>query len=362
MSTDRTYVRFGENVEVIQPDEERTIDAIIASMSRESRITADRYRHGVRASHAKSHGLLKGELRVFPDLPEPFRQGLFANAKTYPVAMRLAVGPGELLSDAVSTHRGMALKVFDVKADMLAGHHAVPTQDFVLASGAVFPQADAASFLAAMKGLEAATGRSERLKATVATVARVVNAAIGGASPTLDFFGHPPIPPLADTYYSQAPLRYGEYIAKLCVAPVTPELVALSRQTLDVRRDPDAFRHSVVDFLRSRGAEFEMRVQLCVDLEAMPVEDASKPWSETLSPYVAVARVVVPPQDAYSPARQAFMDDVMAFRPSHTMRAHRPLGSLMRARMRTYRHLSAFRHDVNAIKEYEPRDISEIPD
>jgi len=359
---DRTYVRFSEDVEVIQPDEDRTIDAIIALMSHESRITADRYKHGIRASHAKSHGLLKGELRVMGNLPEPFRQGLFAIEKTYPVAVRMAVGPGELLSDAVSTHRGMALKVFDVLRDMLPGHHGRPTQDFVLASGAVFPQADAAGFLMAMKGLEATTGRSEGFKATVAMVARVANAAIGGASPTLDFFGHPPIPPLADTYYSQAPLRYGDYIAKLCMAPVTPELVALSRARLDVRHDPDAFRHSVVDFLKSRGAEFEFRVQLCVDLDAMPVEDASKEWSQELSPYVAVARVVIPPQDAYSPARQAYMDDVMGFRPSHSMRAHRPLGSLMRARLRTYRHLSAYRHDVNATKEHEPRDIGEIPD
>lgn len=362
MSNGRTYVRFSEDVEIVQPDEERTIDAIIASMSHESRITADRYRHGVRASHAKSHGLLKGELRVFSDLPEPFRQGLFAEAKTYPVAIRLAVGPGELLSDAVSTHRGMAIKVFGLVADMLPRHHAVMTQDFVLASGAVFPQADAAGFLTAIQGLEAATTRSEGFKTTVATVARIANAALGGSSPTLAFLGTPPIPPLADSYYSQAALRYGDHIAKLCVAPVTPELVALSEHELDVRRDPDAFRHSVVDFLKTCGAEFELRVQLCVDLERMPVEDASKEWSQELSPYVAVARIVIPPQDAFSPARQAYMDDVMAFRPSHSMRAHRPLGSLMRARLRTYRHLSGFRHDVNGIKEYEPRELDEIPD
>ena len=106
-----------------------------------------------------------------------------------------------------------------------------------------------------MKGLEKATTKSETFKETVSTAARFANVAIGGASGTLDFFGHPPIPPLADTYYSQAALRYGDHLAKIAVTPVTPELVALAGTKLDVHADADAFRHSVVDFLRDHGAD-----------------------------------------------------------------------------------------------------------
>ena len=94
----------------------------------------------------------------------------------------------------------------------------------------------------------------------------------------------------------------------------------------------------------------------------MPVEDASKIWSEARSPYVAVARIVVLAQDAYGSARQAYMDDVMSFRPSHSLEAHRPLGSLMRARLQTYPRLSAFRHGRNGQTPHEPRSIDEIPD
>ena len=356
------YVRYSDDVETVAPDEDQVIDAIIASMTHESQITTDRYHHAVRASHAKSHGLLKGELHVLADLPEPLRQGLFARLGTYPVAMRLAVGPGELLSDAVSTHRGMAIKVFGIEGAKLPGHESEVTQDFVLASGPAFPQPDAAGFLKSMKGLEKATEKSEGFKQAVSTAARVTNAVIGGASTMLDFFGHPPIHPLADTYYSQAPMRYGDYIAKIAVAPVSPELVAIRDDKLDVRQDPDAFRHAVVDFLRTHGAEFELRVQLCTDLDRMPVEDASKEWPEAESPYRAVARLVLPPQDAYGAARQAYMDDVMSFRPAHSLQAHRPLGSLMRARLRTYPSLSGFRHGRNGQAEHEPRALDEIPD
>ena len=360
METNRSYVRYVAGVERVPDGEDDAIEAIIASMTHESEITADRYKHAVRASHAKSHGLLKGELRVLDGLPEPLSQGLFAHPATYPVAVRMAVGPGELLSDAVSTHRGMAIKVFGATGTKLPGH-VDDTQDFVLASGPAFPQPDAAGFLKSMKSLEKATARSQGFKETVSTAARLANAAIGGASGTLDFFGHPPIPPLADTYYSQAAMRYGAYIAKIAVAPVTPALVALADTRLDIHADPDVFRHSVVDFLRDRGAEFELRVQLCTDLETMPVEDASVVWSEGDSPYVAVARIVLPPQDAYGAARQLFMDDVMSFRPAHSLEAHRPLGSLMRARLKTYPRLSTFRHERNGLEQREPRDLEEIP-
>lgn len=60
----------------------------------------------------------------------------------------------------------------------------------------------------------------------------------------------------------------------------------------------NGLREAVVDFFRSSGGAWEVRVQLCTDLAAMPVEDASVPWPEDKSPYVAVARIGVPPQDA----------------------------------------------------------------
>ena len=361
MSDQPHYLRYDDGIERVPEGETEAIASIIASMTHESEMTAARYGHAVRASHAKSHGLMKGELQVFDQLPEPLRQGLFARPARYTVAVRMAVGPGELLSDAVSTHRGMAIKVFGVEGEKMPGHQA-DTQDFVLATGPAFPQADAAAFAKAMKKIEANVEKPEGFKQAVSTAARVTNAAIGGLSGSLDFFGHPPIPPLADTYYSQAALRYGDYVAKLAVTPVTPALVALADTNLDVKADPDAFRHSVIDYLKANGAEFELRVQLGTDLGETPVEDASKVWPESKSPYVAVARIVLPPQDAYGAARQAYMDDVMAFRPSHGLAAHRPLGSLMRARLATYPRLSAFRHGRNGEAEREPGGIAEIPD
>ncbi len=52
---------------------------------------------------------------------------------------------------------------------------------------------------------------------------------------------------------------------------------------------------------------------------------------------------------------------MLSFRPAHSLAAHRPLGSLMRARLKTYQALSRFRHSRNNVAETEPTSIGEVP-
>ena len=357
-------IRYHDGIEVPAPDENETIDAIIASMTRESETTAKRYDHAVRASHAKVSGVAIGELHVLEDLPPELRQGLFAKAGTHPVVVRFAQGPGEILKDSVTTHRGMAIKIFGVEGEKLPGHDGL-TQDFVLATGPVFPDPDAKGFLGSMKQLEFGTKAPESVKVAVSQTAKAANAAVetltGKPSPLLDFFGHTPLHPLAESYHSQAALRYGDHVAKLAAFPVSQAQVDLAGQTLSTGDDPDTFRHALGEFLRGREAVFEIRVQLCTDLNAMPVEDASKEWDEGVSPYRTVARLVLPAQDALSEPRSRYADDVLSFSPAHSLAAHRPLGSLMRARLKTYQPLSRFRHERNHVPQTEPASIDQVP-
>ena len=364
MENSTSYVRYGDDLETVTEDEAEVIDGIIATMTRESQTVAERDGQTVRASHAKSTGLLKGTLAVLPNLPEPLRQGLFADPRSYSVLMRFAQGPGEKLSDSVSTHRGASIKVLGVDGPKLPGHNG-ETQDFVFATGPVFPQASASTFLTAIKGIQKGTGMPEAVKQAVSSTSRMANAALnamGSDSAMFGFFGHTKRNPLADAYFSQAALRYGDYVVKMGLFPASPELVAMVDETIDTSTDPDAFRHAVVDHVRHHGVEFELRVQLCTDLDAMPIEDASVPWPENQSPYIAVGRVSIPAQDAYSPARQTYFDEVLSFQPAHALVAHRPLGSLMRARLNTYQVLSAYRHGQNRQNQVEPTGPEQVPD
>ncbi len=127
--------------------------------------------------------------------------------------------------------------------------------------------------------------------------------------------------------------------------------------------DVRSFLSAQVAFFREQGAVYEVRAQLCTDLETMPVEDASVRWPEDDrgSPYQTVARLEIPAQEAYSPERRVYADEVLAFSPWQGLRAHRPLGSIMRVRRRAYDASARFRHAMNARRASEPRSIDEFP-
>lgn len=355
---------FAPVIEQPKPDEAEAIDGIIAAMREQSEVVAGRDHHTVRASHAKSTACAIGELTVLPNLPPELAQGLFSKPGTYKVAVRFAQGPGEILPDTISTHRGMAIKVFGVAGEKLGGHRD-DTQDFVLATGTTFPSGTAQRFLKDEKQILAATkapeGLSSGLKSAVSSLAQTVSELTGGASPKADFFGHPPRHPLADSYHSQAPLRWGRHVAKVAAYPVAPAMKALGDEKVDVSADPDGFRHSTVAFFRDNDVIFDLRAQLWTDADTQPIEDTSVEWSEAETPYRTVATIKLPRQDVYSAERQRYFDDIMSFRPAHALAAHRPLGSVMRARLKVYEALSAFRHAANGVTAEEPADPARIP-
>jgi hypothetical protein len=358
------YVRYRADVETVAADEDAVIARILDSQKRLHARNLETFGRPVRASHGKLHGAALGELEILPNLPPWLRQGLFAEPARYPVVARLANVPGEIASDAVATQRGFSFKVVGVPGTMLPEHAGELTQDFVLDSGSRFAAGTARQFLANQRALEHGPQIPDGVKAAVSSVSRAGNAALdalGAGSAMLDFFGHPRVHPLAEAYFSQAPLRFGDYIAKVALVPVGPAQRALADATVDPARDPDALRTATVGYLREHDAEFDLRVQLCTDLDRMPVEDASVEWPEDQSPYQTVARLRLPKQEAFSPERRAYVDAALSFCVSHSLAAHRPLGSINRARLRAYPEMARIRREAGAQPVREIRSIAEVP-
>ena len=167
--------------------------------------------------------------------------------------------------------------------------------------------------------------------------------------------GQPATHILGETFYTQTPFLYGPYVCKFALAPVSPGLTALTKKPIDVNGKPDALRESVIEHFGQAGGEWELRVQLNTGLDAMPIEDASVPWPEDKSPYVAVARISVPAQNAWSAEAKAAVDDGLAFAPWHGLAAHRPLGGVNRARNGTYTSSAKFRGSHTGCPMHEPR-------
>jgi len=207
---------------------------------------------------------------------------------------------------------------------------------------------------------------SEGLKQLVSTSTRLLGKileSVGGGSETLKGFGHPETNILGESFYSKAPIRYGAYIAKLSIQPASDNLKELTgKVVLDLGKRFSGLRDEAVELFKTETAEWNVCIQLCTDLQKMPVEGPSIEWPEDLSPYLPVARIVARPQNAYSVQRRVYVDEMLSFSPWHCLAAHRPLGNIMRARLHAYNGSAEFRHSANGREMVEPRSISELPD
>ncbi|WP_061933053.1 catalase family protein [Aureimonas sp. AU22] len=351
-------VRYSPDVETIRPDEQETVQGLNDAFDTILERTAADYGHAVRSVHAKSHGILEGELVVDEGLPPELAQGLFATPGTHKVFLRLSTNAGDILPDAISLPRGLAIKVLDVPGDRLPGAEGT-VQDFVLVNGTVFQAKTADKFLGNLKMLAATTDRIEGTKKVASAVLRGVTSALGAVgieSPALNSLGGAPnVEPLGETYYSTTPFRYGDHVAKFSVAPVAPALTALTGETIAVDGRDNAIREEVQKEMAGLDAEWEFRVQLCRDLERQPVEDPTVEWNEEEAPFQRVATIRAKRQDSWDEARVQAVNEEMRFSVWTGIADHQPLGNINRARREPYRHSADFRARFNGCPYHEPR-------
>jgi Catalase len=361
----RRYLPYEEDVEEPPQGEEEAIRKIIDALHKNSEQAFRKYRHAIRDAHAKSHGILFGELRVLPDLAEHLRQGIFAEpGKTYPIVARLSTTSGLIRSDQVRGVRGLGLKVIGVTGDRVDPNFPEPNQDFVFVTEAEFPFKDAIDYSNA--GMRSAT----ILAHTPDLGMRVLNVVLRAANQLLRLAG-PELPlkyrvfagentqTLGIPFYTAAPIRFGRYIAKLCVEPSSESVKALDGKT--VAGGTEAHTDAVVDFFSKNDAEYLVSAQLCTNREDMPIEDATKPWSEHASPYQPVATIAYPRQHPYTPARRIFGDDVLTINSWRATCEHRPLGSINRLKKEVYEASSRYRHEMNNVERREPSGVGDLP-
>lgn len=350
-------VPYSPTVEAVQPDEQKTVADLIDAFDVILKRTSDDYGHAVRAVHAKSHGIMIGEMTIEQDLSAELAQGMFARPGRHTVYLRLSTNAGDMLPDDISLPRGLALKVLDVSGERLPEADGT-AQDFVMVNGPVFQAPTADKFLGNLKLLAKTTDRLEGTKQTVSALLRGINSALGAVgieSTAINSLGGAPnVDPLGETYYSTTPFRYGNYIAKFSIAPVSPSLRSLTANIIDAADRPDAIRETVREEMRGIDGHWEFRVQLCRDLKRQPIEDPTKLWDETEAPFQRVAIIHVRPQDSWHPDLVQCVDEEMRFSVWTGLAAHQPLGNVNRARRAPYRHSAEFRARFNGCPFHEP--------
>lgn len=358
-------IPYTPDIEAAAPDEAQLISEIVGTMAASQRCAFERHRHALRDAHAKSNGLLTGELTVHADLPPALRQGVFAEPRTYQVVARLSSAPSDIHTDEIPAARGFALKLIGVDGERLAPEIGGHNQDFLMVNFPALAFGTIAKYQRMLALLEAnahAPDTFQRLLAGTAHGAKQLVESLGGtAGATLDGLARDNHHPLGETYHTQAAIRFGDYIAKLALHPASSSVRSLTGQPVaDVGYA--GLRDAVSAHFASDGAEYTLTAQLCTDLAAMPVEDAAIAWRTDLSPHQPIATLRFAPQATATPARQVYGDDVLSFNPWNGVAAHQPLGGIMRIRRAAYERSTAYRHAMNAQPRVEPSHANDIPD
>lgn len=316
--------------ESIPETEESLINELLIGLRKKASLTPDK-----RQQHSKSHGLLTCRLSVLPNLPSQLQTAFFQPAATFTGWLRLTNGAspdesGNFPPDTKADIRGLALK-FSTPERL-----GIVEQDFAFVNTPQF-------FL-----------RNVREYLDFFPIARAVKEKVIVMEP-----GKPPIVPenmrenfdkvshafrilarpysqnvenpLEIQYWTATPFKYGNNAAKYSLIPKTP----CSHVT---PKDENYLRKAVTEQLNSADVEYDFAVQLQVDPEKMPIEDAIVEWSTDLSPFVKVATLTIPKQDFSCPDRLE-LESKLSFSPWHCHEDHRPLGSVNRAR-RVYTELA----------------------
>ena len=76
--------------------------------------------------------------------------------------------------------------------------------------------------------------------------------------------------PLLTSYWTMGAVRHGDYVAKIRVAPAAESAAHAIHREVDLTSALDVFHPTLADELQARPFDFDLQVQLCTDLTAMP--------------------------------------------------------------------------------------------
>lgn len=338
MTSPSAPLPYHDAVEIVPANEaediRQVIDALELLLAR-SLLKSGQFRADV---HVKTHGYALGELRVLPNLPDELAQGLFAHDRTYPVMARFSNAASQAQPDALPDGRGLAIKVLDVNGEMLPDDPSPrAAQDFVMINHPVFFARNVNDYLRLEQVL---------VQADDNPLATAEGALTGGDWNPLNWHwrevltvariaGQLPTHPADQTYFSMAPIRFGNYVAKYRAKPLGDRHESYLKLIQQLGTHADALRLALETTLRTQEVLFEFQVQLRTSEASMPIEDATIEWPESESPYRTVAHLLLPRQEIEPLRRQSEYQN-LAFNVWHALAAHRPLGGINRVRRRVY--------------------------
>jgi hypothetical protein len=366
MPNQQSFVRYSPDVERADPTFDEAVRKVVEGSTRYSAgsVEAKGGERAMRGAYAAGYGVVQAEFEILAGTRPEYAQGIYATPGRHEAMIRFSNGGPHLGPDAgLGNFVGMALKILGIDGPTLLedepNSHAF---DYALINSPVFFVNTVEQYTFVQQHVLEAGAAPPPNETPVMARARshqlLYDYLTGrGTLPPGEWLWDellillslrklPAINLLLQTYWTMGAVRHGDYIAKVRVKPVPASAAKVVRRTLDPRSAPDAFRPALAAELRERPYEFDLQVQLCIDLAQMPVEDLTVEWPKALSPFVTVAKLRLPRQDIAGDENLEKMD-ARSFMPWRVTEEHRPLGNIQRARKEVYRQSSMMRHQPN---------------
>ena len=367
------FVRYAPELDVLSAQFEEHLETVVAGVEQYvvNSVAGEGVGRAVRFAHAKGYGLVRAEVEILDGLPPGYAQGIYATPGRHDGLIRFSNGVSHLGADAtLSNALGLALKMFDIAGPtLLADEPDAGTFDYNTINMPVFFCNTVAHYLFIQQLFTDAPRYFARGKAGAHQFLTEFLTGKGTLAEKdwawdelLAFLGMarlPPVNPLLATYWTMGAVRHGDFIAKVRFAPVRAFAETVEHRVVALESDADAYRRALVVELKQRPFEFDLQVQLCTNLEQMPVQDVTVEWLEALSPFVTVAKVRLPAQDISGDDNLERMD-ALSFTPWRVTAEHAPLGEIQRVRKEAYRRSSIARHRLNRQERREPRSVREV--
>ena len=298
----------------------------------------------LRGQHAKATGCVIGTFQIAANIPPELKFGILQQpGKVFKAYVRFSNADGTIENDEKRTARGMAIKLLNVNGQRALAGDDDDTQDFLMVNHPVFPFANPLEYTRFMSLLN-----NPRFGLVVALGYLFFRNPKGFFAALAIKLKRNMVSPLTARYWSGSPYWLGD------ASGVSGHAVkySVSPRHIDNLTSPDGpqpladnyLTQALIDHLRKREAVFDFHVQLQKDAAAMPIEDVSAKWKETVSKPITVATLTIPIQDV-DPTKF----EPMSFNPWHALAEHRPMGGINRLRKGVYARSVAERKARSAV-------------
>jgi len=341
-NSDATNNPFEDNPR--PPEEDGQIDELAELTRKLLDMRYPRPKRVLRGVHPKSHGCVKAFFEVRQDIPEELQVGLFANpGQRFDAWIRFSNASVRVehdLKDGKHGSRGMAIKVLDVKGEVLLDDKGRRNQDFLMINQPAFAFANAEDYLRLNQIIKEnnddPTLFFAPLQVDVPGVTAEQKARILRSFQLVQRLQSVPVAnPLEVSYFGAAPFLFGaDRVMRFCAEPWGGE----KPQKLPANPSANYLHKALVKTMAQRqDVCFDFKVQVRSQGEDLEIEDASAVWDEAQTPYVNVAKITIPaPQRKIDGPQRVKRCEALAFTPWHCLADHQPLGSINRLRKAVY--------------------------